>query len=364
MRRQVLVCGLVALLLGCSRGGGGSDRGGRAGGADTPTAVAVEPAARGIVIARYATTATLEAENRAEILSQSTGVITRIRAEEGDVVRQGEELLKLDDAAAQLKLRQAEAEVAEQESIFKRQNEGVQQDVVTRAEFDLASANLEAARIVRDLAAHELSLTLVQAPFTGTIVKRLVDVGETASLGMPLFEIANFMPLLARVHVPAKEFGKLRVGQDVDLRLDTDSQHLRGSVHLISPVVDATTGTIKVTVKVDAYPPGTRAGDFVHVSIVTERHENVIRVPNLAVFDDRGEQVVFVAQDSVGVRRPVQVGFIDDTHTEIVGGIAENELVIVKGQRSLRDNGAIRILEGGEGNATEARNSQARESGS
>jgi hypothetical protein len=69
-------------------------------------------------------------------------------------------------------------------------------------------------------------------------------------------------------------------------------------------------------------------------------------VPNLAVFEDRGERIVYVAQDTVAVRKPVQIGFMDDTHTEILNGIEAGDQVIVKGQRSLKDGAPIKILEG------------------
>jgi membrane fusion protein (multidrug efflux system) len=164
-------------------------------------------------------------------------------------------------------------------------------------------------------------------------------------VGSPLFEVANFRPLLARIHVPAKEMGTLAAGQPADLVLDSNGARLQGAVRLVSPVVDPSTGTVKVTIGVHEYPAGTRPGDFVKVSVVTARHENALRVPSLAVFEDKGERVVYVAQDSVAVRRAVQVGFIDDTHTEILHGIQPGERIVVKGQRSLKDGGRIKILE-------------------
>jgi len=186
----------------------------------------------------------------------------------------------------------------------------------------------------------------VTAPFAGTIVRRLTNSGQTVNVGSQLFEIANFKPLLARIFVPAKELGTLREGQDSQITLDSNNAKLQGNVRLVSPVVDPTTGTVKVTVGVQDYPAGTRPGDFVHVSVVTARRENAVRVPNLAVFEDRGERVVFVANDSVAVRKPVTVGFADDTHTEIVSGLQAGEKVIVKGQRALKDGAPIKILEG------------------
>lgn len=342
-----------------ARNGGGRDRS-----QDPPTTVAVEPVERGTVVARYTTTATLEAENRAEILARTHGVVEKIAHEEGDVVRANQELLRLEDDEARLRLQQAEVALQEQRSIFERQEASFRQQVVSAAEFDLAKANVEKSEVERDLADHALSYTRVRAPFDGTVTRRLVEVGQTVNEGTPLFEIANFKPLLARIHVPAKEMGALRVGQPVELMLDSNSERLSGVVRLVSPIIDPNSGTVKVTVHVNDYPEGTRPGDFAHVNVVTEEHEGVLRVPNIAVFEDRGEHVVYVAQDSVAHRRVVEVGFIDDTHTEIRGGLEETESIVVKGQRSLRDGGRIRILESEAALKAEAQRQPARRGGS
>lgn len=353
---------IAALLVGCGgESGEAQGRGhGNGGPQEPPTTVAVEEVGRGTVVARYTTTATLEAENRAEILARTQGVVTQLLCEEGDQVASEAELMRLEEDAARLRMQQAEVALAEQHTIFERHKASLDQDVVSQADFDLARANLEKAEVERDIAAHELSYTRVRAPFAGTVTRRLVELGQTVNVGTPLFEIASFDPLLARVHVPAKEMGSLRPGQVVELVLDSNQEKLKGVVQLISPIIDASSGTVKVTVNVTDYPEGTRPGDFAHVSVVTQRHENVLRVPNISVFEDRNEQVVFVAQDSVAVRRPVEVGFVDDTHTEIREGLEEGESVVVKGQRSLRDGGRIKIL-GATGDAVSENHTEATE---
>jgi len=366
--RRGIVCAAITVLVAGAVGCGKKDAGGppQAGGAqaarpgghggpgggpngapaEPPAHVAVVPAARGTAVQHYATTATLEAENHAQVLARTSGVVSQLLFEEGLQARNGQELLVLDDSAARLRLRQAEVEVAKQSAIFERQKSSFEQQVISKAEFDLAHTNFEAAQAALELAQHELSYTHVKAPFAGTVTQRLVQLGQTVNVGTPLFEIANFRPLLARIHVPAKEMGTLRQGQEATLTLDSNGDRIAGVVSLVSPVVDPTTGTVKVTVSMSAYPPGTRPGDFVQVRVTTASHENALRVPNLAVFEDRGEKIVYVAQDSVAQRRPVQLGFVDETHTEVTSGVVPGELIITKGQRSLQDGGRIRILEG------------------
>jgi membrane fusion protein (multidrug efflux system) len=325
--------------------GGGGKSGGRGAGKDSPIHVAVSPVTRGTVVSRYTTTATLEAKNRASIEARAAGLVEALLVEEGDRVEANQVLLHLEDTQARLRLQKAEINLRQEQTMFGRQKASLDREVITQAEYDLAEAAMEAAQAERDLTKDDLSHTRVRAPFAGRIIARQVDLGQTVSIGAELFTIANFTPMLARVHVPGKEIGSLQVGQPVSIVLDSNKQELHGSVDLISPVIDPATGTIKVTVKIDSYPEGTRPGDFAHVTIVTESHENVMRVPNNATYEDRGDQIVYVASDSIATRRVVETGFVDDDFTEVLSGVADGERVVVKGQRSLRDQAAIIILE-------------------
>jgi membrane fusion protein (multidrug efflux system) len=151
--------------------------------------------------------------------------------------------------------------------------------------------------------------------------------------------------LLARVHVPAREFRKIRTDQPVQLEVDSTGDRLVGRIDLISPVVDPSTGTIKVTVEISHYPATTRPGDFAEVSIVTDRHSDTLLVPRVAVLSERDQRTVFIADGTIARRRVVEVGIEDDTNAEILAGLEVGESVVVQGQRSLSDGHPITILD-------------------
>ena len=136
--------------------------------------------------------------------------------------------------------------------------------------------------------------------------------------------------------------------QAVDLVLDSSGQRLAGRIKLISPVIDPTSGTIKLTVEVPDYPADTRPGDFAQVQIVTEKREGVVLVPRGAVVTDKAERIVFTVAgngEPTAERRVVEVGFTDDENAEILSGLAAGERIVVKGQRSLKHGTPLRILE-------------------
>jgi RND family efflux transporter MFP subunit len=219
-------------------------------------------------------------------------------------------------------------------------------ELVSTEEYETVTNDLAAAKAAEGMAALNLSYTKVTAPFAGRVVTRRVNEGQTVNVGTSLFVLSDFNPLLARVHVPSKEFNQLRPDQPVDLVLESSGTQLRGRIKLVSPTIDPSSGTIKVTVEINKYPEGVRPGDFAQVKIVTEQRNNSTLVPKIALVNDRGEQVLFISQaDTTCERRVVEVGFQDDSNAEIMKGLNVGERVVVKGQRSLKHGSAIKVID-------------------
>jgi len=350
--KQALTVLAVALLLaGCGKKGdagqaqAGGPGGGPGGAGEAPVPVAVALVGSGEIASYYTATATLAAEKEATILSRVSGVVQKLWCEEGDVVQEGAELLLVDNDEYRYRYEQAQSARMDLEARVARLEQMREQELVSPEEFETLSNNLAAAQAAEGMAELNLSYTRVTAPFTGRVVARSVDVGQNINVGTQLFVLSDFTPLLARVHVPAKEFNKLQADQPVDLTLESNGTRLRGRIKLVSPVIDPSSGTIKVTIEIPTYPPGVRPGDFAQVSIVTERRVNRTLVPKVALVNDRGEQVVYVSADSTAERRVVEIGFQDDRNAEILTGVTEGERVVVKGQRTLKNGAAIKILD-------------------
>jgi membrane fusion protein, multidrug efflux system len=339
--------------------GGAAHPGGQPGGRpDQPAIpVAVGHAWTGSIASYYNSTSTLESEREAQVLARVSGVVRRLAAEEGDEIPAEGPLLTIANDEYRLRVQQAEATTANLRARFNRMEAMLGEQLSTEEEYQAAKSDLATAEAEEGLARLNLSYTTVRAPFQGYVTGRLVDVGQNVTVGDPLYVLADFHPLLARVHVPSREFHQLQPNQTVDLVLDSDGSRLKGTIKLVSPIIDATSGTIKITVEVSDYPTGTRPGDFAEVRIVTELRPEAVLVPRSAVLTDKGERVVYVALEAeqegdpeqpdtaTAERRVVEVGFTDDENAQILTGLNASERVVVKGQRSLKHGSLLKILE-------------------
>jgi membrane fusion protein (multidrug efflux system) len=313
---------------------------------ELPTmAVAVSPAELGSIATYYRATASLDPDKRADVLARVAGVIEQIVAEEGDVVAEGEVLLVIEDDEYRHRTTMARVDLEKQQARFARAQKIFAQGLSSAEDFDAIRTDTASAEAALELAELELGYTQVRAPFAGHVVRRFADQGQTVANGTQLFALADMHRLLARVYIPAREFRSIRPDQPVQLVVSSTGDRLTGRIDLVNPLVDPESGTIKVTIEVTEYPPTTRPGDFVEVSIVTDSRDDSLLVPRTAVVTERGQRSVYIVDGDTAHQRSVEIGFEDDDNAEILSGIEAGELVVIQGQRALRDGQPVSVLD-------------------
>lgn len=299
----------------------------------------------GLAASYYVTTTTLEPSSDAQISARTSGVIQKILHEEGDDVSAGDILLLLEDDDQKLRLKQAKQVFTSSEREYLRLNKMRSAGAVSANEWETANDAYLKAQTDLELAKLAISYTKVAAPFDGRVVWRELDRGDFVANGALLFRMMAVKPLLLRVHVPANRIGKITKGQKVKLSIDSLAKVLYGTIHLVSPIVDPETGTIKVTIELHDYPDFVRPGDYTEVTIITDQRENALLIPSICLIQERGEYYLFIEKDNQAIRKKVEVGYVVDDKTEILKGINLNDKIVIKGQGNLNDGEQIKIVQ-------------------
>ncbi|MDD3763073.1 MAG: efflux RND transporter periplasmic adaptor subunit [Nevskiales bacterium] len=345
MRAHIALCGILLLtpvLVACGDGQGKAQEEEKK---EAAIPVEVATAARGVIDAAYRGTATLEAEEEATVNAKAGGVIEQILVEEGQSVAAGQVLARLETDRLRLEVARAKASADKLEQDFKRNESVYRRNLVSREAYERTKFELDGARAAYDLARLSLEEAEIVAPFAGVVSQRFIKVGNQIQPGSPAFRVTRMDQLQAQIYVPERDIHKLAPQQPASVNVDAWPDRIfKGSILRISPVVDAGTGTVKVTVAMAPGQAGLKPGMFGRVEILYDRRENALLIPKDAVMTEDAQQSVFVVQEGRAHRRPVKVGYSDADHYEVLDGLADGEQLVVTGQASLKDDSLIEVV--------------------
>lgn len=374
-RRLILTTlAVLTLALGaCGRGKTDEEETAKETGVPVEVAVAVREA----IVASYAGTAALEPARQAQVAAKTSGVLLQLQTEEGRVVKAGDVLARLDSERARLELARAEANLKRLEKNFSRAEDLSERNLISAEAFDQIRADLSTQRAAFELAELELSYTDIVAPIDGVISERMVKEGNLIQPNQVLFRIDDFNPLLAVLNVPERELAIMRPGLEVRMLVDAlPGEVFTGKVARVSPVVEAGTGTFRVTAEFRDQSGRLKSGMFGRVQIVYDTRAEALTIPRSALAEEDGEAVVFViergipievapASESPGRGRPrpkeeaekpreattiarrrlVTVGFTQGERVEVTDGLVDGDKVVTVGRAALRDGVAVQVLE-------------------
>ncbi len=273
--------------------------------------------------------AVIEAVKQATVSAQTSGRVIEINFDVDDYVDKGSILLRFRDKEQRARFDSAQAGFEEAQSDFKRTTELFEKKLVAKALLDKAEARLKAARAERDQARENLEHTQVRAPYSGIVVQRHIEIGETAAVGQKLFTGLSLESLRATVNVPQDIINVIRDKQQASVSLDRDdSKRVPAESLTISPYADPVTHTFTVRVNLPAGDYQVYPGMFVKVAFGLDEIQQLI-VPASAVSQRSEVSAVYVVDDKQQVHyRQVRVGRqLNPEQVVILAGLNDGERV-------------------------------------
>ncbi len=372
---KVGACALAFLLLACGDREEHDDEkdGPRS---DARILVEVVQVARGTVGDTLTANGSVESVAEANLTPETTGTVVEIRVEEGDRVHKGQVLAVLANPNLDANLSRAQAEVARTAAEHERMAELFRQGAVSDTELQASQHALATARTSLEEAERTQGFTRLVSPIRGTVSARDLRYGEVAG-GQRAFQVVDLSRLRVVVQMPERDLPRLAVDQPVTLKsVYEDGGSATAKVARIAPVVDATTGTVRVTLLVDSQDNQLRPGQFVSARIEVGRHVDVLVIPRSALRYEEGRPLAYRVEikepeeeeegeegekkkgddedddekepDYPGPHRvaktvPIEVGFMDLQWVEVVGGLEEGDPVVTLGNEGLRDDVRVRL---------------------
>jgi membrane fusion protein (multidrug efflux system) len=302
---------------------------------------------RGIA-AYYRAASVIEADRLVELPCRADGRVRRILVEEGDWVEQDQILAELENDREKIQLRKADLTLADKQRQMERSQRMQDEELISQQEFDDVQSAYKLAEAERDLARIALEETLIRAPFDGRVTERKVVLGQQVALTTPAFTLGDFSPLRVRVHLPENVARKVKAGQRVLVTPEAVDAALEAVVERVSPVVDPTTSTVRLTLLLDEQDSAARVGSFVKVRITTDQHHDALAIPKVALVEEGALRSVFVAEADTVRKVEIATGLYDETHVEVLEGLFDGDYIVTMGQGGLRTGTVIKALNGEE----------------
>lgn len=291
----------------------------------------------------------LVAVNGTSVSTEVNGIVSEILFQSGQRVDKGEVLLKLDDTVDQAALEALRADRRLAEIQFKRAQDLYKKRVMSKSEYDEATARLEAtnARVAEQEAI--INRKVIRAPFSGLLGIRRVDLGQFIDAGGQIVSLQAIDPIYVDYTLPERHLQQVREGQSVEVRLDAlPGKVFQGSISALDSGVDEGTRTLSIRATLSNEGGEMRPGMFAEVRTLQAETRRVLTIPRTAIsYNTYGDFVYRVQENDVGQlivkRQQIGTGEVRNGRVAVTRGLQAGERVVEAGLNKLRQGQAVQI---------------------
>jgi membrane fusion protein (multidrug efflux system) len=285
-----------------------------------------------------------EAWQDVRLASETDGVVEWIDPKEGDIVREGQLIAKIDVSTLKAALDQAEASFDLADKLYQRRKLLFQRKVIATEELDrsqnertLALTKLRSAKVM-------YKRGFLHSPINGLVNHLHVDVGEFVDRGNPVADVVNVDKIKINVNVPELDVRYLRVGQKAMVTVDAfPGRRLTGTVDFVAYKADPATKTFHVRVVIENPKREIRPGMIARLAFLRRIIPDALVVPLFALVDKGGERLIFVEKDGIAYSRTVSIGVIEGDRVQIIEGLQAGDHVIVSGQAEVEEGMRVQV---------------------
>lgn len=305
----------------------------------------------------YRTSASLEPWEHADIASEIPGRVLHLGAKEGDRVRAGSVLARLDAAVlagnvaevqsrssdAGLALTDAKADLSRVERLHREGVASQQELENARIRVERAEEAVRGGRGSTSAISAQMNKTVIVSPIHGVVTFRGIERGEMASPGQLLFRVENLSSIKVVMQLPAQDVRNIRIGNTVQV-FDSSGDTFTGKVTYVSPSADPQTRTVKVEATVDNREGRLRSGIFAEAEIVRSTIPSVVVVPRRVFATQTMDTgVLFVIEGDKIRRREVRIAAHGEESTAITDGLRAGEKVVGSDVATLTDGARVAV---------------------
>ena len=285
-----------------------------------------------------------EAWQDVRVAADAAGRVEWIGPKEGQTVREGDLIAKIDVASLKAALDRAEAALKLAEDLYQRRYKLFEKNIINQEELDKSATERTLARANFRQMQIEYERGFLKAPLTGMVNHLFVDEGEFVDKGKPFVDVVNVDKIKINVNVPELDVRYLKAGQKTVVRVDAfQDRELTGVIDFVAYKADPATKTFHVKVIVDNPNHDVRPGMIARVAFLRRVIPDALAAPIFSIVDKGGERILFVEKDGVAQARTISIGAIEGNMVQITKGLQPGDNLIVVGQKEVEEGMKVQV---------------------
>ena len=304
-------------------------------------------------------TGSLAPLTEATVKAKVAGELIAVTVREGESVKQGQVLAKIDltEVAARVAAREADVAAAKAQLVWAEKNRAQQKALLDKAfisqsafdniqsNHDVAAAKLRSSDAELVMARKSLGDAVLVAPFSGIVSLRHVQPGERVALDAKVVSIVDLSRLQLEASVPPAAIGQVRVGQAMSFRVEGfGEREFDGRIERINPSATAGSRSISVYAVIDNREGLLRGGMFAQGALTLSSVNGALAVPASAVREEMGQSFVYAIEEGLVKKKNVKVGAPDAAgRVQVLDGVVAGDRIVRANLGSLREGLTARL---------------------
>ncbi len=280
-----------------------------------------------------------------QLLAKSRGTVTEVLVTEGDHVKEGDIMAKIEDDDYRIAVDRARAAYNLEKAEHGRDKKLYQKGTIPISELDAGKTRMQTARADLEYAQLQYSRCTIVAPMDGVIRTLHAEVGLLLSVADPIAEILKIDQLKAIIGIPESDVNAVSKLHTIELTIKAlGNEKIVGPIHFLSPSPESFARIYNLEVEVDNSDGRIFPGMFVRADIVKSTVTNAISIPFYSVISRNDEQFVFVEKEGAAEKRNVSLGIMEQWMVEITEGLKSGDKLLIEGHRDVEDGQKIKVV--------------------
>ncbi|KGJ89175.1 efflux RND transporter periplasmic adaptor subunit [Colwellia psychrerythraea] len=287
---------------------------------------------------------TARANEQVVITSKYSDIVDEVFFEDGQRVKKGAVLVKLNNQEELAKVSELKANLSESRAHLKRLSELLASRATSKSLVEQQEAKTKAIEAQLVSAKAKLNDLTIRAPFSGVLGFREVSKGAYIDSGDTITSLDDLSMIKVDFHLPERLLTHIHVGQKVSAANTAyrDKEFI-GKISAIDSRIDSTTRSIKVRATISNKSLKLHPGMLLNISVLLQV-ENILQLPESSIIPIENKHYVFLEEEGKAVRKAIKIGRRHPGVVEVVSGLVEGEQVVVEGALKLRDGSAVSII--------------------